>query len=479
MKNDPATSQSDWSFSSLKVWRSLWGLLLVALVIRGGILVSRVDSLQADVDGYRWIAETLAEYQVFGVAGEEGNVRATAFRPPLYPWMLSWLVSDSPTDAGATGESKPTVSIWSVVLLHLILGLLTVAGTYHIARALLSPLEAWGAGLLVAMDPILLTQSTQVMTETLATALAVAVGLAWQRLFLPLESSHTDDQAAANNPFARPRYWLASGGLAVALSLGFLSRPTFFVWAFLLLIYLVGVAVRKRVWWPVVTAALVVAVMASVIGAWTVRNQRQLGHPVWATSHGGYTLLLGNNPLFYDYLEDDPEQPNQTDAWDAERFHRTWAGRYQSDPLEEDFWKWPPTGPVPSPQIDDEVADDALAYSAAKQTIHQRPAMFAWACCVRVARLWTPLPHATPGRSLNAVRAVGGYYFIFYAAMLGGLCRYGRRWLHSPWMAGLLLAVALTCLHSIYWSNMRMRAPVIPWMACVAAAAIGSREPRR
>jgi len=32
-----------------------------------------------------------------------------------------------------------------------------------------------------------------------------------------------------------------------------------------------------------------------------------------------------------------------------------------------------------------------------------------------------------------------------------------------------LLAIALSGVHAVYWSNLRMRAPAIPWVALLAA----------
>ena len=87
----------------------------------------------------------------------------TAYRPPLYPLLLTGCV--------ALGE----YSRLAIGLLHLALGVATVGLVLVLGRW-------WGldrraaalAALLVACDPILLRWSTQVMTETLATFLAVA-----------------------------------------------------------------------------------------------------------------------------------------------------------------------------------------------------------------------------------------------------------------------------------------------------------------
>ena len=51
-----------------------------------------------------------------------------------------------------------------------------------------------------------------------------------------------------------------------------------------------------------------------------------------------------------------------------------------------------------------------------------------------------------------------------------GLLRHRR--CIAPWTAGLLLAASLSVLHSIYWSNMRMRSPLVPVVSLLASSAV-------
>src|SRR5438874_11851777 len=39
---------------------------------------------------------------------------------------------------------------------------------------------------------------------------------------------------------------------------------------------------------------------------WAVRNAWSFGEPVWTTTHGGYTLALANNPIYYAEVLDGP-----------------------------------------------------------------------------------------------------------------------------------------------------------------------------
>ena len=135
----------------------------------------------------------------------------TAYRPPLYPLLLTGCV--------ALGEYSRV----AVGLLHLALGVATVGLVLVLGRW-------WGLGrraaalaaLLVACDPILLRWSTQVMTETLATFLAVAglLALTWA------------GRAACGPTCRRPlnglplRRWPGP-----RWRLGALCRPTLLLWA--------------------------------------------------------------------------------------------------------------------------------------------------------------------------------------------------------------------------------------------------------
>ena len=44
-------------------------------------------------------------------------------------------------------------------------------------------------------------------------------------------------------------------------------------------------------------------VVLIILSPWVYRNYQLFDKPVFATTHGGYTLLLGNNPLYYQQLD--------------------------------------------------------------------------------------------------------------------------------------------------------------------------------
>lgn len=432
-------------------------LLLAVLAVRGGFLIARSDGLSEDPDAYRVIAETLSSTGVFGLPVTPGNgkvdARATAFRPPLYPWLLSWMV-------GPAGK----LANLPVAIFHVFLGLLTVLGTWDIARRFVSTGAALFAAGLVLIDPILLWQSSLVMTESIATTLGVLVFWWWVVMICRIKVvGHRSAETAFRCRFDTNFTLSRAVVLGVLLLLAILCRPTFVIWAALIVpaIFFQKSLCRFRRVIMVVSAAVMVA---GGVGAWAKRNQVAMGHPVWATTHGGYTLLLANNDSFYDYLETAQWQwPWQKNAWEPSDFF----SQYQSLPRSGEEW-----------------TDDRVAYAAAKETIADRPKMFAYSCLIRWVRLWQPFPHATAGRSTSMILAVGLFHSAVYLLVLTAMLRHRDLLLSARWRSwlplwpGLALVLTLSAVHAVYWSNPRMRSPAIPVLAIAAAAALPGHQGR-
>ncbi len=129
--------------------------------------------------------------------------------------------------------------------------------------------------------------------------------------------------------------------------------------------------------------------------------------------------------------------------------------------------------PRPVPAAHAEIMADRRLYELARETIRQQPGMFACASLFRVAWLWTPLPHQVSvdesfGRTW-ARWCVAVWYVLIYLGVLVGMGVLGRRGGVPPWIWGLLAVLAFTLVHSVYWSNMRMRAPLMPVVYLVFA----------
>jgi 4-amino-4-deoxy-L-arabinose transferase-like glycosyltransferase len=379
------------------------------------------DALKADPDGYRAVAENLVRHATFG-----NQETPTAYRPPLYPCVLAPCVALGSASRVAIG------------LVHLVLGLGTVWLTYRLA--LLCGLGRWAplAAVMVACDPILLAQSTLVMTETLATFLAVAA--------LVSPAIAVERRSA--------RWALAAGGV---IGLCVLCRPTFLPWA--IVVPFVFLASVRSVTRGLTLAVATAAATALTVAPWAIRNQVQFARPIVTTTHGGYTLLLANNPDFYEYLRSAPWGA----VWENKALDRAWTAK------------------APRGTQADEVRADRLAYAEAIQNIRNEPGMFCYACLVRVGRLFGVVPHRlAPDESVarRGVRyGVGVWYLAELAlAALGVavLIRSVRRRGNTSfgWVIMALLVACFAAIHALYWTDMRMRAPLMPAIALTAVAGL-------
>jgi hypothetical protein len=448
-------------------------VVALTLVVRGGVLLLSPRALEDDPDGYRAVAENLLQHGTFG----RGDV-PTAYRPPLYPLVLAGCLTLGSWARAAMG------------VVHVGLGLATVWLTLRLAERWGLGRWAFAAALLVAFDPILLRQSTLLMTETLATFLAVAA------LFSLTASSRRPSASRA----------LIAGG---AIALAALCRPTFLSWLGLTAVILPWSAAKAHGLQPAGSAnrgtrvRVVKVFSAFIIGAavvlapWVIRNQVEFGRPIVSTTHGGYTLWLANNPDFYEHLRKGP----WGSVWNAAAFNAAWRAE------------------APQGTPADELAADELAYANAWDTIRRRPETFLFSCLVRVGRLWSPLPHQLSPEERPATRLTRYAIAVWYAAELllaaAGLLlltrsavkrgRTGwkpvpdsqtsevsqtpevsqtsevsapaaltltlsRREMGPGWLWGILLVACFTGAHAVYWTDMRMRAPLMPAVAVAAAA---------
>jgi 4-amino-4-deoxy-L-arabinose transferase-like glycosyltransferase len=394
-------------------------LIMLAVCVRGGVLVAGGARFQDDPDGYRQLARNLLDHGTFGytlVRDGQREIVPTAYRPPVYPLVLA--------AAGMAGG----VGTLAVALLHLVLGVATVVLVYAVAIGPLGSRVASVAAVLVTFDPILLNQSVLVMTETIAAGLAAGAWLLLSR------------DALLHRPLA-----LRSAGLVLGIAA--LCRPVFLVWLVLAAIVVLASAARQRRWHGALGFCLCAAV---VLAPWIMRNFRQFQRPIVTTTHGGYTLWLGNNEEYYAFLSD----PARSPLWDSaeldDRYNRV------KESLDRD-----------------EVAADRWARQQAMQCIQRQPLTFVHACIARIGRLWGFVPNRlTPNESVarRAARwAVGFWYLAVTVLVLFAASCLKWRLLQTPWLWGVLLCVSLTAVHSVYWTDLRMRAPAIPFL-CVAAA---------
>ncbi len=395
-------------------------VVLLTIAVRGAAAWLFADGLTHDTDGYRAVAQTLVDHGDFLRDG-----RPTAWRPPLFPLLLAKLlwISDR-IDASRANQTFVVL----IGVTQVICGAVTVLLVLRLGWRL--RLGRWSllAAALVAGDPLLVYQSTQLMTETLATLLAVC---AWSTA------------VAEKRPVASA---IASG---VLLGLATLCRPTFLLWTILLLVWLGRRAIRENKLRPLLLTA---AAFALTLSPWAARNWIELGRPTITTTHGGYTLLLANNPRFCRWVR----EGKWGTVWDSREFVEEWNARKRAA------------------GIDNEIDEDRLARRLAMEAMRVDPAGFARAAVVRLGRFWSFAPHASVhGSRLDnaSVRwSITAWYLAEFALALLGLATVATSPKRVNWLAGVLLVVALSAVHSVYWSDLRMRAPAMPVVALLAAA---------
>ncbi len=411
------------------------------LIIRGTALLASHSSLTADPDAYARLALNWADTGVYGLDANH----PTAFRPPLYPWLLSWLAT----------EGASTISPLATATLSLALGTATVWLTWSVACSLRLRL-AWLPALLVCLDPLLLQASTLVMTETLA---AFFVVLAWQLWLIAFALTGNSVEPGCHSGLLkhnRPiEQWLALLTLGCVFGLSILARPTAAPWTALCVAgtLVAGAACWKR---RINDSLILSLIVIGCLAPWVLRNYAFFGKPIWATTHGGYTLLLANNPQLYDHFRNNGPSRD----WDAESFHRDWQQRHSS-----------------ATSAADEVASDRQDYQLAWSTITSRPDEFLRSCVYRVGWLWAVWPNvASP---LMRV-AVGWWYTIALATAIPGVYIAVKVAGWRSWYPALAFVLALTAVHAVYWSNMRMRSPAmaIIYVACASLVKQPTRDGR-
>jgi hypothetical protein len=396
----------------------MWIGIAILMGIRGLTLSVGWESFQGDPDAYRALAATWHDTGTFGRLDEGHLARPTAYRPPLYPWLLSWVSSAKlgPSDA------------WWVATLHFLFGIATCLLTLDIARRLeLAAWVGWIAALLVACDPILLRQSTLVMTETTATLLGTILWWHWLQ-----------DDAVGQRKTSSLQACAMGGWMGAAV----LCRPT--AWAWIVLWWISAITMRRWRWVILCGVGTLV-----VVAPWIIRNAIQLGTPIVTTTHGGYTLYLANNTVLYDHWRNSVSR-----EWDEESFHSQWRTEQLDAPKH------------------DEVSIDRLAQSHAWSTIWADPAMVFRATVIRTGWLWAMWPSQRQA-SLEVRWILGAWYATITGFAVLGFCRvYRSSKTLSRWMPGLLLVISLTMVHSVYWSNMRMRSSAVPAVSLLASVGL-------
>lgn len=405
-----------------------WGLPAFTVLVQVSVLIAFRPNLTDDRDAYLALARQLSQGNGFR---SEAGAPLTAYRPPLYPVALSIPMTLLPESA-------------SVAAVNLFFAVLTVILVWKIARERGTKFAAAGAAFLVCFDPLLLSNVALPMTETMFTGLVAALVY------------------FAIRPELTARHRIAVG---VLFGLSALCRPTVWAFGFLagcswLIIQLQqrpgsfsGIA-RK--------AGLTVLSAVVVLAPWAIRNAIVFREFIPLTTHGGYTLLLANNSVFYEEVV----QRSWRTTWEGESLSR-WQRSLETEMAAE------------SPPIVGETERDRWMSSRAKETISQNPGLFLRSCLTRFLRFWNPVPISTPERPISGPVGLGIGIFscvLFMGTICSGFpLRSFAAGQSVDWLrvCAWCLIIAMTLVHLIYWSNMRMRTPLEPFLALLAIGSFG------
>ncbi|HEY3966852.1 MAG TPA: glycosyltransferase family 39 protein [Planctomycetaceae bacterium] len=404
-------------------------VLVLASGLRAGVLWKFGAQLAEDPDHYRRIAKQLTAGQGYS---DPQTGAPTAYRPPVYPLLLAAIIRCRGSDS-------------AIGIVQAVLGVGTVALTICAGRRMGLGRGSIVAGILVAVDPILLHQTSQVMTETTATFLAALC------LWLG----------------AMPMTPLRGFLLGIVFGAACLCRPTF--WGFGILAGLIWLVNRMRSsdWQEgfddreIQPVFFALVGLLAVVAPWVHRNATVMQRPTVTTTHGGYTLLLAHNP---EYTRAVVEQPWGT-VWQSPSFDQ-WTEAIDTELAARN----PPLDQAHlSPPV--ELARDAWMYDKAWIYMQCDPKTAVKAGLTLLGRMWNIMPAATneAGRSREVRMAIGAFYIAVLAGLVIGILRV----VFSDWQAWwppVALILSYTAVHALYWADMRMRAPLVPAIALLAAA---------
>ncbi len=413
-------------------------ICLLAVVLRGLTVAHWWQDTQTDPDIYVALARELAGGDGFCVPGTS---QPTAYRPPGYPLFLATLITVEGFDQGLA------IPVWNILF-----DVATIGFVWSWLRWLGSPWVGRCAALLLACDPLMLRYAALPMTEACFTCWATGGTL----LLANVIGVHR-----RNSDRLERGLWGVAGGL---LGLAALCRPS--IWPFIGIVLAV-VAARTllsssgRLRWQVslVEAGYFLLGLMMLVGPWAARNQLVFGRPLLTTTHGGYTLLLANNPVFYNEVA---RQPWGT-VWAGDSLDR-WQRQIQLE-METEL------GPTA-----DEFQRDRWQSRRAWKNIFADPTGFLAGAWYRFRSFWSIAPRGPAVTESRVITfAVGLWYVLLFAAAATGFYHCWRCRVPGLWIL-LVFVLALQTVHLVYWTDTRMRMPVQPILAIFAAMTLNQRS---
>jgi hypothetical protein len=440
-------------------WLWIVALLTVNIGLRMTWMVTHPGDLKSDPDLYAAHAKMVLDGH--GFAGPSTG-RPTAFRPIGYPLALAivqWAGASPAAAIVLISMASAMAQLW----------LVRVYGRQSGWR------EHWirAAQLAVAVDPLLVRYFALPMTEVPCAAILLGAVVA-----LGTEQSVRAPGAAA--PRRRlDRYFIAG----VLFGWAALVRPVVMIAAgcvagwFLVQRIVAACRSQESQWSRLVDPVTLCVGMTLVLLPWVVRNAVVFHEFIPATTHGGYTLALANNSQFFGDVIRGPD----AFPWEGAALDR-WQRQMIQEQLEDGIARA------------DEPAEDAWYYRRARQDIAADPEAFQQACLLRLRRFWS-LTTADPGTPSVLRAGVASWYALLWSGLLIGLwngarslwrrvsCRRADKSEQSAslWESRSLvlwwIVLSFAGMHTVYWTDTRMRAPVMPLLILLSVAGWSSLRP--
>ncbi len=423
-------------------------MMLLGVAARIVLMVTFPEELIVDRDAYIGVAKGVAEGDGFC---SPGSTAPTAYRPPAYPVLLGVMLIAVPP-------------VWAVATVNIACFMLTCWVT-----ARLSPLRlTWSclewrttsaiAVWVVSFDLVHIYYSVQPMTETLATLLAVS--------WVASASGVLRERAASDKAGIYTLYLFWLGAVTGILSL---CRPSFLPLVLVAAGFgfvstyqtdaikqkLASILRRDRFVQAIRNIVVVLLGATIFLAPWAVRNWYSFGTPILSTTHGGYTLLLANNPVFQKEVVD----RGWNNVWQQQSFS-DWQEQVEAKLAET----------LPQPQT--EVSRDRAMNKMAIEWMSAHPSDVAKGVLFRWAQFWSMVPQGAE-RSDVAKWACFFWYALIWGLATIGVIRAIEDWpQRKTWFAPTAcLFLVLMGTHAFYWTNARMRAPLTPVIGLLVANA--------
>lgn len=226
-------------------------LFIASFVLRTSYILWKGSWLAGDSHDYLNIAKNIAFFFSFSFGKDGSALTATAFRPPIYPLLISPFY-------------RTGYPIESILLIQIILGSATVSLAYLLAKRHFGVRIATVGALALMIEPFTIHYTSGVMTETLFT-------------FLVVLGVYLIDK----------KNWVFAG---TVFGLAALTRPAivFFLVGLVFLSIFSVWSSRRRAFFTVLIVA------AATVSIWSVRNAIVFKEFIPISSTGyGYILLCG------------------------------------------------------------------------------------------------------------------------------------------------------------------------------------------